>query len=87
MTGQTDVLWFLPTHGDGRYLGAQEGARAVSLPYLPRPQPEVSAIIDRTRPQGASKEGSRSLRASWSPPSELAALEGRILDHLLDGRG
>ena len=20
--GKTDVLWFLPTHGDGRYLGA-----------------------------------------------------------------
>ena len=34
MTGQTDVLWFLPTHGDGRYLGAQDGARAVTLPYL-----------------------------------------------------
>ncbi|MCP6473758.1 alkanesulfonate monooxygenase, partial [Klebsiella pneumoniae] len=32
--GRADVLWFLPTHGDGRYLGAAEGARAVSLDYL-----------------------------------------------------
>ena len=32
--GRADVLWFLPTHGDGRYLGAQEGARDVSLGYL-----------------------------------------------------
>ena len=32
--GRADVLWFLPTHGDGRYLGAQEGAREVSLSYL-----------------------------------------------------
>src|ERR1035438_8923744 len=29
-----DILWFLPTHGDGRYLGTSEGARAVDLPYL-----------------------------------------------------
>ena len=29
-----NVLWFLPTHGDSRYLGTQEGGRAVDLPYL-----------------------------------------------------
>ncbi len=29
-----DVFWFLPTHGDGRYLGTAHGARPVSLPYL-----------------------------------------------------
>ena len=28
------VFWFLPTHGDSRYLGTAEGARAVDLPYL-----------------------------------------------------
>ena len=28
------VLWFLPTHGDSRYLGTAEGGRAVNLPYL-----------------------------------------------------
>ena len=30
---KTDVLWF-PTHGDGRYLGSEIGARHVSLSYL-----------------------------------------------------
>ena len=29
-----DVLWFLPTHGDGRHLGSQVGARHVTLNYL-----------------------------------------------------
>ena len=29
-----DILWFLPTHGDGRYLGTQTGARHVTLGYL-----------------------------------------------------
>ena len=31
---QTDVLWFLPTHGDGRYLGSDIAARHVTLNYL-----------------------------------------------------
>ena len=31
---KADILWFLPTHGDGRYLGSTEGARESSLPYL-----------------------------------------------------
>ncbi len=32
--GTANVLWFLPTHGDGRYLGTSLGAREVSLRYL-----------------------------------------------------
>ena len=27
-------LWFLPTHGDGHYLGTTRGARPVTLSYL-----------------------------------------------------
>ena len=29
-----NVFWFLPTHGDGRYLGTQTGGRSVTLAYL-----------------------------------------------------
>ena len=29
-----NVLWFLPTHGDGRHLGTTIGGRPVSLHYL-----------------------------------------------------
>ena len=29
-----DVFWFLPTHGDGHYLGTTQGARPVTLNYL-----------------------------------------------------
>ena len=28
------IFWFLPTHGDSRYLGTSEGARQVDLAYL-----------------------------------------------------
>ena len=29
-----NVFWFLPIHGDGHYLGTQQGARAVDHHYL-----------------------------------------------------
>lgn len=31
---EVDILWFLPTHGDGRYLGTQQGGRAATLDYM-----------------------------------------------------
>ena len=33
-TQPANVFWFLPTHGDGHYLGTAEGGRAVDLGYL-----------------------------------------------------
>ena len=29
-----NVFWFIPTHGDGRYLGTAEGGRPVDIGYL-----------------------------------------------------
>ena len=29
-----NILWFLPTHGDGRYLGTGTGGREVNFNYL-----------------------------------------------------
>jgi len=34
MSGSANVLWFLSTHGNGRYLGTTAGARPVDLAYL-----------------------------------------------------
>ena len=31
---EANILWFLPTHGDGRYLGSSIGGRPVDLSYL-----------------------------------------------------
>ena len=31
LPGAVNVLWFLPTHGDGRYLGTSVGGRATDL--------------------------------------------------------
>ena len=37
---QASVLWFIPTHGDGRYLASTEGARETDLPYLKQGWPD-----------------------------------------------
>ena len=29
-----NILWFIPTHGDGRYLGSSKGARQADYPYF-----------------------------------------------------
>ena len=41
-----NVLWFLPTHGDGRYLGTTLGARELTLNYLT----QVAKAADDCRP-------------------------------------
>ena len=29
-----NIFWFIPTHGESRYLGSAKGGRAITLPYL-----------------------------------------------------
>jgi len=33
-SSRANILWFLPTHGDGRYLGSAAGGREVNFNYL-----------------------------------------------------
>ena len=72
--GLTDVLWFLPTHGDGRYLGAAEGARDVSLPYLR----QIAQAADELGYYGVLLPTGRSCEDSWVVASALAALTKRL---------
>lgn len=74
MTAETDVLWFLPTHGDGRYLGAQEGARDVSLAYLR----QVAQAADELGYYGVLLPTGRSCEDSWVVASALAPLTKRL---------
>ena len=79
MTGQTDVLWFLPTHGDGRYLGSTEGARESSLPYLK----QIAQAADQLGyfgvllPTGRSCEDSWIIASALAPATAAPALPGR----------
>ena len=69
-----DVLWFLPTHGDGRYLGTTQGAREVGLPYLR----QIAHAADELGYYGVLLPTGRSCEDSWIVASALAPLTERL---------
>ncbi len=68
------VLWFLPTHGDSRYLGTSEGGRAVDLPYLQ----QVAQATDTLGYYGVLLPTGRSCEDSWVVASALAPLTKQL---------
>lgn len=71
---ETDVLWFIPTHGDGRYLATTEGAREVSLPYMT----QIAQAADDLGYFGVLLPTGRSCEDSWIVASALAARTERL---------
>jgi len=69
-----NVLWFLPTHGDGRYLGTSEGGRAVDLSYLQ----QIVQAADRLGYYGVLIPTGRSCEDSWVVASALAPLTQKL---------
>lgn len=69
-----NVLWFLPTHGDGRYLGTTLGARDVSLKYLT----QVAKAADDCGYYGVLLPTGRSCEDSWIVASALVPLTERL---------
>jgi alkanesulfonate monooxygenase len=62
-----NVLWFLPTHGDGRYLGSSHGGREVDLSYLR----QIAEASDRLGYYGVLLPTGRSCEDSWVIASAL----------------
>ena len=71
---ETDVLWFLPTHGDGRYLGSEIGARHVSLGYLS----QIAKAADELGYYGVLLPTGRSCEDSWVIASAMVPLTQRL---------
>ncbi|MQT15167.1 FMNH2-dependent alkanesulfonate monooxygenase [Segnochrobactrum spirostomi] len=69
-----DVLWFLPTHGDGRYLGSEIGARHVSLGYLT----QIAQAADDLGYFGVLLPTGRSCEDSWVIASAMTPLTRRL---------
>jgi alkanesulfonate monooxygenase len=69
-----NVLWFLPTHGDGRHLGTTVGARAVSLQYLR----QIAQAADDLGYFGVLLPTGRSCEDSWVIASALAPFTERL---------
>ena len=68
------LFWFIPTHGDGRYLGTSEAGRPLDLSYLQ----QVAAAIDRLGFYGALLPTGRSCEDAWVAASFLAAATHRM---------
>ncbi|MDO9418073.1 FMNH2-dependent alkanesulfonate monooxygenase [Pararhizobium sp.] len=69
-----DVLWFLPTHGDSRYLGTSIGGRNVDLKYLK----QVAQAADSLGYFGVLIPTGRSCEDSWVVASALAPLTEKL---------
>ena len=64
------LLWFIPTHGDGRYLGTGVGGRATSFPYLR----QIAQAVDDLGYTGALLPTGRSCEDAWIVAATLASL-------------
>jgi len=69
-----NVLWFLPTHGDGRHLGTGIGARELDIDYLR----QVAQAADRLGYYGVLIPTGKSCEDSWLVASALAPVTKRL---------
>lgn len=69
-----NVFWFLPTHGDGRYLGTTQGGRPVDLAYLQ----QVALAADNLGFYGVLIPTGKSCEDAWLVASALAPLTRRL---------
>ena len=69
-----DVLWFLPTHGDGRYLGTEIGARHVTLGYLS----QIARAADELGYFGVLLPTGKSCEDSWVIASAMVPMTQKL---------
>lgn len=68
------ILWFLPTHGDSRYLGTSEGAREVNYDYLR----QIAQAADQLGYYGVLTPTGRSCEDPWVVTSSLIGVTQRL---------
>jgi alkanesulfonate monooxygenase len=68
------VFWFIPTHGDSRYLGTSEGARQVDHAYLQ----QIAVAADTLGYEGVLLPTGRSCEDAWVVASSLIGATRRL---------
>ena len=68
------ILWFLPTHGDGHYLGTTNGGRNVNFNYLR----QIAQAADQLGYFGVLLPTGRSCEDSWVVASAVAPWTERL---------
>ncbi|MBV9531684.1 MAG: FMNH2-dependent alkanesulfonate monooxygenase [Bradyrhizobium sp.] len=71
---KADILWFLPTHGDGRFLGTSTGGREVSFNYLR----QIAQAADQLGYFGVLIPTGRSCEDSWIVASSVVPFTERL---------
>ncbi|RJG05518.1 alkanesulfonate monooxygenase, FMNH(2)-dependent [Noviherbaspirillum cavernae] len=69
-----NVFWFLPTHGDSRYLGTSRGARPVNYDYLK----QVAVAADTNGYDGVLIPTGRSCEDPWVVASSLIGVTQKL---------
>jgi alkanesulfonate monooxygenase len=69
-----EVFWFIPTHGDGRYLGTREGARAVSYAYCK----QIAQAADELGFSGVLLPTGKSCEDAWVVASTLVPVTEKL---------
>jgi alkanesulfonate monooxygenase len=69
-----NVLWFIPTHGDGRYLGTSIGGRAITPEYLR----QLAGAIDSLGYFGALLPTGKSCEDAWITAASLIPVTKRM---------
>jgi len=68
------IFWFIPTHGDSRYLGTAEGARALDHGYLK----QVAQAADNLGYEGVLIPTGRSCEDPWVVAASLLPVTQRL---------
>ncbi|WP_341646360.1 FMNH2-dependent alkanesulfonate monooxygenase [Thauera sp. SDU_THAU2] len=69
-----DIFWFLPTHGDGRYLGSSLGARTVDHDYLK----QIAQAADSLGYGGVLIPTGRACEDAWVVASSLIPVTRKL---------
>jgi alkanesulfonate monooxygenase len=69
-----DFLWFIPTHGDGHYLGTATGGRQITLNYAR----QIAQAADELGYYGVLLPTGRSCEDSWVMASALMPMTERL---------
>jgi alkanesulfonate monooxygenase len=69
-----NIFWFLPTHGDSRYLGTSHGARQVDFNYLQ----QIARAADSLGYDGALLPTGRSCEDAWVTAASLIGSTQRL---------
>ncbi|WP_028593935.1 FMNH2-dependent alkanesulfonate monooxygenase [Paenibacillus assamensis] len=69
-----EMFWFIPTHGDGKYLGTTKGARAVDFPYMK----QIAQAADRLGYSGVLLPTGKSCEDAWVTASALISSTNKL---------